>query len=189
MYVTFVGTAGRREDGERLNRKYWDFMYFVANSFVEIFKPDVLVSGGAAYSDALVPRISLERNIPCELYFPCAWDVDNCRFEQNDDKFDPGRTANYYHKKFKEVTGIDGLADLQAVINDGKSKIIIGNGFKARNTQVAAASNVLLAFTFGDGPTLKDSGTKDTFDKFLADKNNRQGYHCCLNNKRLYRIV
>jgi hypothetical protein len=55
--ISIIGTAGRGEDGDRLNLDVYTKMYRKAKQLVDEIEPVVenqhLVSGGAAYADHL----------------------------------------------------------------------------------------------------------------------------------------
>ena len=50
-----IGTAGRRDDKKRMTKCLWENMIAHAIITVEAQKPDVLVSGGAAWADRCRP--------------------------------------------------------------------------------------------------------------------------------------
>lgn len=202
MKLGIIGTAGRKEDGDRLNGNsgYWRTMLAISQAVVTILKPTELVSGGAAYADHVAIKFFLtaEANISrLTLHLPA--ELEKGKFKEGFDKFDAGRTANYYHSIFSRNEGFDSLAEIYEAINQTAEVHVNPSGFKARNTDVANSVDALLAFTFGSGEELKDSGTSDTWNKFLARRESLDkeyvhlgdgmpAFHYCLNKKRLYRV-
>jgi hypothetical protein len=185
LKLGIIGTAGRGEDGDVLNLGYWNLMKLVTQNLIAIFQPTHLISGGAAYSDHLIVDYFLNNEINLELYLPC--EFDEKFLIKSDSIFDCGKISNLYHKKFSEKVGIDSLEQIDLVIKNSKCLVEIGSGFKNRNTEIAKNSNVLLAFTFGDGKNLKDGGTLDTVTKYL-DLDKKDCYHFNLNVKKLYKL-
>lgn len=118
----------------------------------------VLVSGGAAWSDQVAVTIYLKRwpNIGgLQLFLPCEMetfvpllktraplarrflDKPGENHWQN-----PGRSANRYHRQFRDKSGCDGLAELFFAIELGASADIPDRksgfrGFKERNSKLA----------------------------------------------------
>jgi hypothetical protein len=76
--------------------------------------------------------------------------------------------ANYYHDLFRRNTGVNGFADLAAAIAKG-AKVTeqpAAKGYGAmfvRNALVAKHADTVVAYTFGEGDTPADGGTKDTW--------------------------
>ncbi|MCA3264557.1 MAG: DUF4326 domain-containing protein [Azospirillum sp.] len=197
--LAIVGTAGRKEDADRLDARQWRLMLDTARAFVESLTTDAgapdLVSGGAAWSDHLAVALFLENpKLRLALELPAAfsgrYDAGEFRFaETNAGRFDPGATANYYHRLFsakiaRDIRGFDSLRQIAEAIEKGAEKRVY-RGFKERNLVVGKA-RVLLAFTFGGvsgtGPEgsridvfgtgvgaeaagLKDGGTAHTWDR------------------------
>jgi putative N-acetylmannosamine-6-phosphate epimerase len=93
----------------------------------------------------------------------------------------PGNISNYYHRQYSlEVFNHrdTSLRQIDKMSRDGEAIINIGAGFHDRNSQVAL-SDIVLAFTFGEGDTpLADSGTYDTWIK--AQKNGKELHHISL---------
>lgn len=179
--LAIIGTAGRRGDGERLNVAVFDVMTDIAYDVIRETGITHLVSGGAAWADHVAVRLVLEGVIPAEnlmIFLPSALNSDG--FASSRD----GNTSNYYHRKFSHTARIDSIAELNEVRRRGANLIVNPAGFFARNAQVAASADVLLAFTFGEGPAwtkqlsaattsareagLKDGGTAHTFDRCRA---------------------
>ena len=187
MKLAIIGTAGRREDAAKLTSGYYRSMLTVAQVVTEVIGADTLVSGGAAWADAIAVDLYMAdhaRNL--SLHLPT--EFEGGRFaEKSFDKFDPGAVANYYHAKFSNVIGRDSLLQIRDAIRKGAKVSVNPGGFKARNTDVAEEADVLLAFTFSGGPLPRDGGTRDTWDKFTRKPGKKTAYHFDLDGKRLYR--
>lgn len=184
MEITFsiIGTAGRNDDGKKLNLDYFNAMKIMAESllkkFAEINYPiTTVVSGGAAYADHVAVKLFLERKVPnLRIFMPCEWDGGQFKDNGVDDwKTNPGKIANQYHNLFQRKTGINSLSDIQVAKGLGAELIAVNKGFHARNALVAK-SDFLLACTFGDKETVKDGGTADTVQKYL-ERINREDYY------------
>ena len=193
MTLGIIGTAGRGPDGETLkqNLAWWRMMKSVAQTVCVVIKPDSLVSGGAAYADHFAVQLFLEDYAPSlSLHFPAEFTPFG--FKETSSKFDCGRTSNYYHNLFEKDQGVHSLVEIQSAIEKGAEITVGTSGFKERNTVVANEAHCMLAFTFGEGPRLKDGGTLDTMTKFIARRNKGGGsfraFHFDLNSKRLYEI-
>jgi hypothetical protein len=174
-----IGTAGRRDDGQRMNQQLWENMLAHAIQAVESWEPDTLVSGGAAWADHIAVelyRAGLVKNL--RLYLPAPF--KDSKFVAPNDFKHPGSIANYYHRTMSRTLRGSTLRELQLAIDAGAEVQVIP-GFKSRNTYVANDSDYLLAFTFGThsglytpahagyldhvAAGLKDGGTADTWDK------------------------
>lgn len=176
-----IGTAGRKDDYDKLTNNLWNNCKKLVLKFVEQVNPDRLVSGGAAFSDHLSVQLfnkGIVKNLT--LYLPTGFDLETNKFEDNK----TGNIANYYHKLYTKKTGRNSLLEISQAINKG-AIIKCGDGFFARNTKVAADSDILLAITFGDKEVLKDGGTADTMKKYI-DMGKSAGYHLNLNDMILY---
>lgn len=186
MKLGIIGTAGRGEDGEKLKLGHWILMQSVAQTFCRLLEPEELVSGGAAIADHLAVNLYLSGDFPglgLTLHLPT--EFKNGKFVETFLAYDTGQTANHYHRIFSSKFGLNSLDEIDAAIRAGAKTTIGKNNFKARNTLVANDSDVLLAFTFGNGPELKDGGTKDTMDKFLKkiEKMKEDAYNCNMNGR------
>ena len=167
------GTAGGQEDGKRLTRKHFEAMYLVASGLLEEinksnYKISTIVSTGLAWANHLAVKLFLDKKAPgLRLFIPAEW-KDGAYYDSGVDDFktNPGRTANYYHRKFQSVTGINGLSDIQIAKSYGAELYCCRGGFHGRNAMVAK-SDFLLAMTFGNGPIVKAGGTEDTVRMYL----------------------
>lgn len=206
MTLGIIGTAGRGDDGVKLldNPAYWRMMKVIAQTVATMLQPDRLVSGGAAVSDHIAVQLYLEGYAPnLSLHLPADWLGHGFKEAKGSGNasYDPGRTSNYYHGLFSREIETDTLAEIQAAIEKGATVKSRAGGFKARNTDIAKEADVMLAFTFGQGAALKPGGTKDTWDKFLAQRGRVRpidqveglvfdgpAYHFDLTTKRLYAL-
>lgn len=174
--ISIIGTAGRGEVGEILNKKvYHKMVQTVAELIKTLFKEDIiLVSGGAAWSDHIAVDLYLIWNDFCEkpdsipvfdhkvdliLHLPTEFNFETTRFQGNK----VGTTANYYHDLFSKALGYDTLYDIFHAKATGAT-VTVSNGFFARNTEVAK-SNIIIAITNSPTDQPADGGTKDTWNK------------------------
>lgn len=181
--VSIIGTAGR-DFGDMLTPKLYAAMVRRANTIIRkdlgFSGPVDLVSGGAAMADHVaVSLFSLdESHLPgsdlrLTLHLPCEWVKVNNQYQFEDTgsadwRTNPGKLANYYHKKFCSRARLNSFAELQNAIEAG-AETHIHKGFHARN-HLVAASDVLIAFTWADGDSPDDGGTKHTWDKSTGKK-------------------
>jgi hypothetical protein len=179
--LAVIGTAGRREDGDKLTIGHYRAMCAIVRQTIADQTITALASGGAAWADHTAVSVALEAEMAGQLtlFLPAAFLPSGFDTASRD-----GSTAAYYHKRFRDVTGVDYVADFLAAKAAGARIKVNPKGFLARNLEVAAAANVLLAFTFGAGPIwqptvwastatareagLKDGGTAHTFDRSRA---------------------
>ena len=181
--IGVIGTAGRRDDADRLDGAMYDAMYGQVVEAVDGWKATSAVSGGAAYADHLAVRAYLDGRVDDLLLFlPAAW--SSGRFVPDPRvTFNPGRTMNSYHKAFSDKVGIDSLSEIGRALDKG-ARAVVENGFHNRNTHVARAATHMLALTYGGGSKppmdlspgddgfldprsagLKDGGTADCWSK------------------------
>jgi hypothetical protein len=143
-----------------------------------------LVSGAAAWADHVAVRLFLERRVAgLDLHLPAALEGGRFAEDPSRGRFDPGRTANYYHDIFSASLKADTLAESGRAIELGAG-CTVGRDFRQRNTTVARSAEAVIAYTFGDRrakPSLfkpedpgfsdaaaagvKDGGTMDTYLK------------------------
>ena len=200
MEITFsiIGTAGR-DDTEKLSEKHFRAMCIVADNLIDQFAENNypithLVSGGAAWADHVAVVLFLDKKVKnLRLYLPC--EFENGAYKdtgEKDFKKNPGGTANHYHTKFKQKTGIHSLSQIQIAIREGAEARVPGGGFHGRNSLVAK-SDFLLACTYGEGNVVKDGGTADTVRKYLerVEKNGffNKSFHYNLSDGKVYEGV
>lgn len=173
-YVAIIGTAGRGSDVSLLTRQLFFRMVDKVDEIITVElglrRPEVvLVSGGAAWGDHVAVGLFLRTRgkedayAGLDLHFPAIF--TDTRFVGNRD----AGTANYYHRLFSEKVGGDSIGGLWRAINAG-ANVFRGNGFFARNLQVAAKADYVIAQTFNPGDFPKDGGTKHTWDRCLMAK-------------------
>lgn len=180
MDTTFsiVGTAGRKEDAQKLSKNHFEAMMECARLMLQQFKEsdygvDTLVSGGAAWADHVAVRLFLAKEIPkLKLFLPCPWDKVNRQFDptplnakEAEKKASTGEIANSLHSRFSKKVLFNSLGDIQRAMDQGAS-IFIGRGFFARNALVAQ-SDIILAMTFGNKEWVKEGGTANTLMVYL----------------------
>jgi hypothetical protein len=188
--LAIIGTAGRKEDGERLSGLIYESMLTAARTVIKLEKITHLVSGGAAWADHVAVTIFIrDRKRPekLTLHLPAIYDsLKGQYFDSGERDFisNPGGTANYYHKKFSQALQINSLWELGEAWA-ACADFVVTPGFKERNTKVANEADVLLAMTFGEGARVKDGGTADTVSKFLS-LGKGSVYHYNLNDLSLY---
>lgn len=191
--VAIIGTAGRKDDAAKLDRRAWEMMLSMAHNAAKRFNATTLVSGGAAWADHLAVRLHAEGVAPnLTLHMPALFD----KGQYLDTGFQSaGGTANYYHRQFRKNAGVDGLIEIMAALGRPGVRTTVSRGFKERNTLVASA-DIVLAFTFGSNQAavsefapglpgytdaqaagLKPGGTADTWNKA---RQARLKIHFCL---------
>lgn len=163
--LAIIGTAGRRDDADRLTPEHWEMMVASARLVASEQSVTHLVSGGAAWADHVA--VALRGTYVVKLFLP-----------ESESDLD---TARYYHRKFSRVLGHDTFAELDEVLD-----ITHHGGFKDRNTLVADSADVFLAMTFGEGASVKDGGTADTVRKMR--RRGVPGYHLDLNDFTLHKL-
>lgn len=168
--IAVIGTAGR-DKTIVMTQRLWVAM--VADLKQRINIDDVLVSGGAAWADHLAVHAFLQGW--CKsliLFLPAPFESE--RF--NGPNSSSASTANYYHREFKQVTGVDGLNDIAKAISKGCMVLCepSSDGYQAmfaRNKKVASTATACIAYTFGDGDEPADGGTLNTWKQIKsADK-------------------
>jgi hypothetical protein len=169
--ISIIGSAGRRDDAARINRRIYDAMFAEAADAIAEWKPDALCSGGAAFADHVAVRAYLEGLVPSlVLFLPAEFDG---RYRETSARDDPGRTTNRYHRAFSSSCGLDSLSELTEAIRRG-ADARVHRGFKNRNLEVANVATHLLACTFGrDVPPAnfgpEDAGFSSSRDAGLKD--------------------
>lgn len=189
MKLAIIGTAGRKDDGDKLNLSVWNNMKRTVYRFVKEKNIDHIISGGAAYADHLAVGLFNAHLVKkLELALPCEFDLELVKYKDTgikDWRLNPGKTSNYYHKLFSDTCNIDSLAELKKAI-EGGAEVKQDGGFMARNSLVARAE-LLIAFTYGSGVYVKDGGTADTVKKFIKHwGSNADAYHCDLHTMELF---
>lgn len=202
MRVGIIGSAGRGDDGAKINLTLLNRLEHMLCEWVydqeKIAKVTTVVSGGAAFVDWLGSSLVFTflnnrnefANSKLSLYLPAPFDTINEKFIENKSfRFDAGVMSNFYHRQFILRTGISSLKDMADWIKDEKTtKTTVLSGFKSRNTAIAKNCDVLIAATFGNGAKLKSGGSADTMRKFLElhPDNVDKSYHLDLNTLKYY---
>jgi hypothetical protein len=199
--LSICGSAGRRDDAAKMSKQHFEAACIVATGLMEQLKEcnfpiTTLVSGGAAFIDHVAVKLFLQKKVPnLRLFLPAKWEMGKyADTGERDPHKNPGGTANYYHKKFLNATGIHSLSDIQVAKSNG-AELIDENkngkplGFYPRNALVAK-SDFILAITFGKGKEVKDGGTADTVKRYLerVRKENifDKSFHYNLNDGKIY---
>lgn len=199
--LSIIGTAGRKDDEKKLSKKHFEAMCVIAEGLIDQlaesnYPISHLVSGGAAWADHVAVRLFLNHKVShLRLFLPARWEDGTYHDTgEHDPVKNPGGTANYYHKKFLNATGIHSLSDIQIAKGEG-AELIDKNrngkdlGFHSRNALVAK-SDFILAITFGKGKEVKDGGTADTVRKYLARVRKEnifdKSFHYDLNSGKVY---
>lgn len=191
MWISIVGSAGRREDGPAMSKRLYTncFKHLRDELLKDIPIQDrKLISGGAAWMDHLAVSLylsdlaaSLTLCLPATFcitgeetwgnkhQLPCYDDTGEVDWRHN-----PGGTTNYYHKLFSKHMGSNTLEGIAAALAKGAEKrdhyqFLGGSPFHARNMDVGA-TDLLIAFTWGEGSVPKDGGTKHTWDHSNAER-------------------
>lgn len=155
--VAIIGTAGRKEDADKMTLELYDEMYrvcvdLIENTFKLKYSSVHLVSGGAAWSDHLAVRLYLDNLLDekqdafngLTVYLPCpivlakektmALDTG-----QYDWKTNPGKKMNQLHQKFGQCIGRNTMLDLYCVVQFAGGTLDTScTGFHQRNQLVAA---------------------------------------------------
>jgi hypothetical protein len=191
MKIAIIGSAGRGMDGKRLNANSFNEMRTALLKVINDVYGRInwtAVSGGAAWADHLAVDAfgrghaeKLELKLPVELDETGKF-IDNGKSVSH---LNPGKTANHYHDLFQQKTGIKSFDQLRIVTKHTRCDVHIGNGFFGRNTDIANAADICIAFTFGDGAKLADGGTADTMRKFIK-RNVGRSFHIDLNTMMPY---
>jgi hypothetical protein len=203
MKIGIIGTAGRHEDGKRLDAKSYtrmqDTLHEIITDAGGLGNTDFVVSGGAAWADHLAVWMACEHNARLSLHFPCVFvpgsgTINRPGYRDNGLRGikNPGRTANYYHYMFgKKVFGdLDGsLNQIQEALKKTTTISTVSGGFFARNRLVAGESTLLIVFTFGDGPRVKDGGSANTSEIFVKKHGFDNAIHVDLNTWKIHRPI
>jgi hypothetical protein len=178
-YLAVVGTAGRGQDGARLTAD--DFNAMVDRVSRTVRPTDVLISGGAAWSDHVAVQLFLDGKVGgLVLHLPGELMMKEVPGETPRLQFDnlgfmtSGSTANLYHDQFAKALGLqpgDTIAQLQQAIDKG-AVVTFGNGasptrssdteissFIARNRWIAQdATSGMITLSFDPTPNGPNDG-------------------------------
>lgn len=164
--IAIIGTAGRDRRPE-LTKKLWWEMLKDASSWFTHPNQYKLVSGGAAWADHLAVELYLlsPEIFHLELFLPAPLNEDGI-FEGG--RATAGSISNWYHEMFSDVVKFDSRKRI-LMARDWGAKIHQGEvgpptRFFERNADVAkAATDGVLAYTWGEGKEPADGGTKHTW--------------------------
>lgn len=181
-----IGTAGRNTDNNKLSSEVYDKMYKIAEEIIGP-KEVQLISGGAAWADHIAVRLFHYSPFHHKLFLELPCKFTNGRYETVDyyDRMNVGHISNHYHTQFSKRINRLTLLEIQEAIDTG-AHVSIGKGFFDRNFKVAKADK-LIAFTYGDGPRLKDGGTAHTAKAYLAN-GGKDLYHINLNDFSIHHL-
>lgn len=169
MRVAIIGTAGRKEDGPKMGLGVFNRMVAKASEVIDQINDDIiLVSGGAAWADHVAVKLFLQnKNFSLELHMPSKFNNGFISNEKYKSKYrDPAQVATYYHNMFSKKVDFDSINEIIEAVNKG-AEIYEYDGFFIRNVKVAN-SDMIIAFTWGNGYEPKDGGTKNTWDRSSA---------------------
>jgi hypothetical protein len=172
--IAIAGTAGRKEDADKLHPTLYASMQDVTLELIQrIIQPGEsvhLISGGAAYADHLAVRLFLAGHVQkLTLHLPCEWDPKRKTLADTGEfnwVKNPGGTANALHRAFQRKIKINPFEEIAQAIADPRCEVTVSKGFHARNSLMAEA-DVLIAETFGKGCVVKDGGTANTCETYL----------------------
>lgn len=187
VYVAIIGTAGRKEDKDKITKAIFDRMVEHAKTTIrDVWKlPNervVLVSGGAACADHVAVALFLQEQLNPEgtpykglqLFLPCDFNLSSssnaCAVDNgsSDWRSNPGRTVNYLHETFSAKLGnsTNSLHQIYMAHAFGAVLDTKGKGFLSRNKSIARIANRVIAYTWGTDPQRpKDGGTSNTWDQ------------------------
>lgn len=146
--IAVIGSAGRQQDAGLVTLDLYRSMYRETRSAIREWGAVRAVSGGAAFADHLAVSAFLYGEVrDLVLFLPAHFKngayVENPRLQR-----DPAETSNRLHRRFRDATGIDGLAEIAEAERRGAVLRVVP-GFQNRNLDVASAATCMIAFTFG----------------------------------------
>lgn len=168
MKLAVIGTAGRKQDAERLNKDIYNKMYKNLSDHIESLDYEgkiTLISGGAAWADHLAVDYFINnlKKSRLELYLPSKF--EDCKFVGSKH----GEIANYYHKKFSDKTSKRTLLEIETAQVAG-AKFYFYSNFFERNSHVAQNCDAMIAYTFSSSDeSPADGGTSDTWKKCKSE--------------------
>lgn len=176
MTLAVIGTAGRGSDAQLLTAAHWRMMVTIAQTVACTLNADHLVSGGSAWADAVAVDLYLNGHAKAlTLHLPAALEHTPKGLPRFDETSDAGRRLNQLHDAVFKTTGIDHIDRIWQAWERGAKVCVNAGGFLARNADVAAQADALLAMTFG--PLRDESGTAHTVRLFLARRTTAERDH------------
>lgn len=166
MRIGIIGSAGRGEDKNKISGPlYWSAVQAVEDQ-IDALNPTekvILVSGGAAFADHIAVSLFNRRDPELILHLPSQFSIKEKTFYGTKD----ADIANYYHRLFREKTGVKSLVEIANLFGDINVQIFSHSGFFVRNLEVGKV-DVLIALTFNNDTVPKDGGTKHTWNHSSA---------------------
>lgn len=169
MRIAIIGTAGR-DKTKPMTLRTWNWMLGLAREIIP--EGSHLVSGGAAWADHIAVQLFLEGHAAnLTLHLPAPLTSTGYLGDYGTS----GNAANYYHKKFADIIGVNTFEQLiKCASHDNCTGSIqeVSQGYSAmfvRNKAIVQELNphtdYMFAFTFGT-EGVADGGTKNTWDMF-----------------------
>ena len=170
--IAIIGTAGR-DKAMPMSLDLW--LKMVRHATDSIPYGSHVVSGGAAWADHLAVVLFLSGHANhLTLHLPAPF--VNGHFSGPSKS--SGSAANYYHQLFSTVIGRNTLKQLELAmcmdnIDGGYEPAAAGYGGMFNRNSKVAASEGMLAYTFGAGDIPADGGTLDTWNKCTGTKHHQ----------------
>src|SRR5271170_5840644 len=118
--LAIIGTAGRLDDAPKLTLEKWNSCKRFIAHFVKYYDIKHVISGGAAGMDHLAVGLYIAHLIEkLDLAFPARFDMKKVEFEDTGEDYswnNPGATANFYHRHFSKIIGVDTLTQVKQAI-------------------------------------------------------------------------
>ena len=188
--VSIIGTAGRKDDANRMTAALFDQMCAKALDLITSdlnldIRKVVLVSGGAAWSDHVAVKLFISSLVKVQqrteqiseqnneetksfaglnLHLPCGFDSQLSKAVDNgsfDWRMNPGRLMNRLHSEFGSKLGYSTLEEIPTAVELG-AQLCVYPGFHARNRTVSS-SPYCIAFSWSKTNEPDDGGTKFTW--------------------------
>jgi hypothetical protein len=181
VYLGIIGTAGRGDDADRLTTRHFRVMTEMAVRVAESVGATDLVSGGAPWADHVAVAMALNPRFPqvdprhLHLHLPAPFIRGGFVTTVE------GLHLNALHAQFNATTGRDSMGELWEA-RERRARLVVWPGFYARNKIIGSEATVLLAFTFGRGPTwrLREHDRATSADRAgLADGGTAHAWNNC----------
>ena len=174
--IAIIGTADRNKE---LVMDDFERMKTTAIAAIETLgftlADAVLVSGGAPWADHVAVSLFLDGKVAgLHLHLPGKLEVDKQTIQikpLNDSRAANCLTISSYHHRFKKITGLDSLAQIQQAIDQGAT-VEQHAGYFKRNDAIARDCTALVALhTIRKHPSKQSNGgTVYTFNKASVPK-------------------
>lgn len=170
MRIAIIGSAGKNKTINKIDETVFRRMLTLTSyniSKISNGQEVTLVSGGAALGDHVAVALFLEKSEKSpikslRLYLPAKWDESKCQYSPETAH---GRLSNELHRQFGEKTKRNTFQEIQSAMDIG-AEVYVGNGFWARNKQVAQDCDAVIAWTFDEKMS---PGTKNTWDMINSE--------------------